>query len=297
MTMAESAGESRYKSSSHWPFRLWLAAAVLVILVGVVLGTAWAVLHAMIRGPRLSERQADGVLLVATFPGKVRGAIQELVHNFGDAPPQLLVDRQSTEQPHWKRLFPAPEDPGYLLFSGVEKPAKHSIVRLIRVSDGATVALWDPDWRAIYEKITDKKLTLRGTTADARAMHPVLLPDGDIIFNTTHSLVRLGHCSSKPLWVLDDMMHHSNELDAEVTVWTPSVATNSFSENPWLRDRIRDDALARISTDGRLLEKHSFSDILRNNGLHALLLGTTGFHRNDDPVHLNQIKVAHGDSR
>jgi hypothetical protein len=124
-----------------------------------------------------------------------------------------------------------------------------------------------------------------------------LLSDGDIIFKALDSLVRMGSCSSQPLWVLDEPMHHSNELDATGSVWTPSIATDGFPDNRWLHDRVQDDALARVSADGQLLERHSFSEILRNNGLQSLLLGTTGNRPNDDPIHLNQIAVAPGDSR
>lgn len=295
MTIADSPLNAK-KTSSNWPLYLWLTAAVLTVLVGVVLGTAWAVRHAVVNGPRLSEQQAQALISIADFPVKTNRVIQQLIADLGGEATRLLLDRQTTERANWVRLFPAPTDTGYLLFSGIERSARHSVVRLIRVSDGATMARWDPDWTRIYDKITDKKFTPRGTTAEARAIHPVLLPDGDIIFNNGRSLVRLGSCSSQPLWVLDEPMHHSNELDAGGSVWTPSVATDGFPENRWLHDRIRDDALAHVSADGRLLERHSFSGILRDNGLQALLLGT-GNRSNDDPIHLNQIAVAQGGSR
>jgi hypothetical protein len=296
MTIAEYPVKAR-RRWSNWPFHLWLTAAVLTILVGVVLGTAWAVRHAMIGGSRLSEQQAHAFISVAEFPGKVDRAVRQLIADLGGEATRLLLDRQATERVNWERLFPAPTDTGYLLFSGIEKPAEHSVVRLIRVSDGATMARWDPDWRGIYAKITDKQFTPRGTTSEARAIHPILLSDGDIIFKALDSLVRMGSCSSQPLWVLDEPMHHSNELDATGSVWTPSIATDGFPDNRWLHDRVQDDALARVSADGQLLERHSFSEILRNNGLQSLLLGTTGNRPNDDPIHLNQIAVAPGDSR
>jgi hypothetical protein len=53
--------------------------------------------------------------------------------------------------------------------------------------------------------------------------------------------------------------------------------------------------------DGRLLARISFSKILRDNGLQALLLGTSRIESpefmSEDPIHLNQIQVAQQDSR
>ncbi|MDO8206380.1 MAG: arylsulfotransferase family protein [Gallionella sp.] len=282
-----------------WKFWLWLTAAVSAVLIVAVISTAWAVRHVIIKGGvRLSENQARMVIAVAEFPGLVFSAVKEVRDRFGDDPSPLLMDRKTTEQPYWVRSFPSPKDTGYLLFSGVDPVAKHSIVQLIRISDGAQVARWDPDWVAIFETITEKKLESKGSPLEARAMHPVLLADGDIIFNNFTSLVRLSPCNSKPVWVFDEVMHHSNEIDESGSaLWVPSVAQDGLADNPWLRDKIRDDALAHVSTDGRLLEKRSFARILRDNGMESMLLGMSGLQINSDPIHINQIKAAHQDSR
>lgn len=282
-----------------WKFWSWLTAAVSVVLIVTVISTAWAVRHVIINvGVRFSENQAHMVKAVAEFPGLVRDAFNEVRSGFTGDPIPLLMDRKTTEQSSWVRHFPAQEDTGYLLFSGVDPVAKHSIVQLIRISDGAQVARWDPDWAAIYEKITDKKFAPKGNSLNARAMHPVLLANGDIIFNIGSSLVRQSSCSSKPVWVLDEVMHHSNELDENGTaLWVPSVAQDGLADNPWLRDKISDDALAHVTTDGVILEKRSFARILRDNGLEAMLLGMFGPTLNTDPIHINQIKVARQDSK
>jgi Arylsulfotransferase (ASST) len=92
-------------------------------------------------------------------------------------------------------------------------------------------------------------------------------------------------------------MHHSVELDPNGTLWIPSVSQAGFADDTWLSDRIRDDALANVSTGGKILGMYSFVKILRDNGLSALLVGLSGPNLNPDPIHMNQIRVAPRDSK
>lgn len=289
---------SKNTQAFGWKFWLWLTTMFLLVLIVAVIVSAWAVRHIFLGGSRLSDNQTRMVMAIAEFPVLVRAATYEVMSNLGGDPIPLLMDRKTIERPSWVRRFPAPEDTGYLLFSGLDTTAKHSIVQLIRIADGAVVARWDPDWAAILEMTTDKKFAPKGTTLEALVVHPLLLADGDIIFNTGTSLVRQNPCSSKPLWVLDELMHHSNELDETGNaLWSASVVQDGLVDNPWLSEKIRDDALAHVSTDGKLIERRSFARILRDNGLEAMLLGTAGMQINIDPIHINQIKVAQHDSR
>ena len=281
----------------NWGFWAWLFCAVLALVLAVLLTTAWAVRHALSGGQRLTENQARLVLTVAEFPALARNAVFELRSALGSDPSALLLDRSATERPYWVRQFPAPEDDGYLLFSGVDRQAKQSVVQLIRVADAALIAQWKPDWPAIDQQTSAKKFVPKGSSSAMVPAHPLLLDQGDIVFNTNAALVRLGVCSAKAVWVLDHVMHHSTELDTSGAIWVPSVADDGLADNPWLRERMRDDALALVSPDGRLLEKHSVARILRDNGLQALLLGTTGFRVNEDPIHLNEIQVARNTTR
>lgn len=262
-----------------------------MVLILAVVGTAWSVAHALTaRDLRFSDSKAEFILAIAGFPGLVRDAYREVLWMYSDDPHRLLIDRNSVDKSNVIRRFPAPEDSGYLLLSGVDPKLKRSTVKLIRISDDALVARWLPDWPAIFDRIT--------TPAAGRAVHPLLLPEGDIVFNLMgRGLVRQSICSSKPLWVLDEQMHHSNELGIDGDIWVPSVSSEGLADKPWLAERITDDALARISTDGHVLERRSFARILIDNELHALLLGTSRLKFKDDPIHINQIQVAHRDAQ
>lgn len=278
----------------RWPFWLWLVSVFTAVFILVVIFTAWSVRHAMTGGSLFSSTQSRAVVAVAEFPGLVVATVNEIKSQAGVDPLPLLMDKKETEKSYWKRSFPAPDDSGYLLFSGSDPVSKHSVVQLIRVSDGFKVASWDPDWSAIFEKITSKKYGPVGNSKAMQAVHPLLLSDGDIVFNMMGSgMVRLNSCSSKPVWVIDEVLHHSNELASSKTIWTSSVSYDGFPDNASLRNHIRDDALALVSTDGRLLEKRSFAHILRDNDLQAMLSGGPS---DGDVIHLNQISVAPRDS-
>jgi hypothetical protein len=183
-----------------------------------------------------------------------------------------------------------------LLFSGVDPEARHSVVKLIRIADGVTMATWDPDWQEIYAMTTSKPWASKVVIGALRAFHPILLVSGDIVFNTGGAVVRMGPCQQRPFWVLDETIHHSLELADDGTLWTAGVSDEGFAGNPWLRGRVRDDALVRLSVDGQLIEKRAFSQILINNGLQSLLSGF-GPELNKDPIHINQIQAAPSDTK
>lgn len=293
-TTTIQSGDAR---TPAWSFWLWVASALSLVLIVVVVGTAWAVRAALNEDSRIPETGSRLLMRLANLPELALTAIQQVQSQFEGDPLPLLMDRKEIEEAHWVRRFPAPEDSGYLLFSGVDPTAKRSVVQLIRIADGAVIARWNPDWPAIYAQVASKGLTYVGGPNVARAFHPVLLDDGDIIFNNDTSLVRMKSCSPKPVWVLDDVMHHSNELDLDGSLWVPSVSKDGLADNPWLNDRIQDNALAHVSTGGRVLDKQSFARILRDNGLQAMLLGTSGHQLNKDPIHLNEIRVARQSGR
>lgn len=272
---------------------------LVLLLVGVILITASIVGQVYSGVGAFSETQSELIIEVSEFPVTVRTAVMEVKAGLNGEPLPLLMERKSIERPYWVRKFPAPEDAGYLLFSGVVASEKQAVVQLIKISDGAVLAQWTPDWGGIMQRTTAKKFAQGGSPYNQKAINPILLAGGDIIFSHSGgSLVRMSPCNIKPVWLLNEVAHHSNELDeTDSAVWVPSVSQDGFSENPWLHEHVRDDALAHISIDGRMLEKRSFARILRENGLQALLMGVSGEGVNEDPIHLNEIKAARKDSK
>lgn len=277
-------------------FRLWLCGVLLLAIVATAVLTAWAVRHATLGGPRLSESQAAWVLAFSEFPGKVRLVFEELASRQKGEPRLLLIDRSAVGHAASSMGLPAASDPGYLLFSGIDTSLKKSIVRLERIADGKTIAAWAPDWPYVFSRTSPRRHAKGLIDQNARAIHPLLLPDGDVVFNTGGSMVRMTVCRAEPVWVLDHGMHHSIDIDADGNLWAPSVSDEGFADNPWLQARVIDNSLAHVTPQGEVLQNLSFAKIMRDNGLSALLLGTQGLRLHEDPIHINQISVARSGS-
>lgn len=282
------------------PSGFWVFAACLVLLATVTwtICVAWSVRRALLNGPQadaiLSARQKAAVMAIAEFPAVTQASLQHVV---GRSP--LFLSRSEMERPSWVRRFPSPEDSGYLLFSGLYKNETSSSVKLIRIADGKIIASWMPDWASVLAKTTRKVFDFKVDPSNAVAINPVLLDDADIVFATGNASVRLPACGREPLWVLNETMHHSTDLDVDRTsFWTPSVSQNKFWANEPPQSLTRIDAIARVSLDGKLLERRSFGDISTDNELNFLLSnGNTAGDFTSDPVHMNQIRVAPGNSK
>jgi outer membrane protein assembly factor BamB len=92
---------------------------------------------------------------------------------------------------------------------------------------------------------------------------------------------------------MDYHYHHSIELSPTAnSIWIPSVTDLFATDNPILKDKLRDDSLAEVSLNGQPLQNLSFSKILAENNMTGPMLGSTGNTPNLDPIHLNQITPA-----
>jgi hypothetical protein len=168
-----------------WKFWLWLGTMFITLMIVAVITSAWAVRHVLVAPiNRFTEGQTRTIIWIASLPENVKSTAQALEQLISGDPVAQLVNRKVVETPAWVRRFPASEDQGYLLFSGVDAKAKQGVVKLIRISDGEEMARWQPDFSYINNQITDKRWIPKGSWRNLRALHPFLLNDGDIIFNT-----------------------------------------------------------------------------------------------------------------
>jgi len=274
-------------------FATWLTGVSLIaLLIAFTMGAA-VLRHITLGGERVPKYIQLIIVNLAALPSLVKQASVEILQNINNKPTALLIPKGKAFQASSVHKFPAPEDDGYLLLSGISALENASIVQLIRIADGFVLAKWTPDWNDIHRQITGHRFGTKGNSKTYRAIHPLLLKDASIIFNTGNSLVRLQLCNSKPTWVLDYPYHHSIELSPEgSSVWVPSVTEVFASENVFLKDKLRDDSLAEVSLDGKVLQNISFSKILSENNLTSHMLGSTGETLNIDPLHINQITPA-----
>lgn len=276
---------------------LWSLTLAILLLLSMAFG-AFAYRHVTNGGKRFPEPVSAAVIWAADAPRLVRDAFSEVYQAATGSPSSLLlIPKQGVMQSNWEHKFPAESDDGFLLLSSLSELRQQSTVRLIRISDGETIAEWVPDWNLVSNLTSDHRWAPKGNPTAIRAFHPILLGDGSIIFNTIGSLVRQPLCSSTPTWVIDHPIHHSIELSPEGnSIWVPSITEEFSVENATLRTQLRDDSLAEVSLDGKILRNLSFSQILTDNQMVAHMLGTAGHVEQLDPLHLNQITPAKNDS-
>jgi hypothetical protein len=276
----------------YLPILAYLIILSLVLTsAGLVVG-AWAFRHVSAGGTRLPDPLGVLVMDIAEVPTIVKTAITRLLVT--DVHPLFIDESARGETVTNLQRFPEPTDPGYLLLSGLDDKTMTSTVRLLRISNAEEVLRWDPGWKTIDQSTQESKFAPKGDLRALHAGHPILMNDGSIIFNTGSVLVKQTRCLTKPAWLLNGVFHHSNELADDGTIWTPSVSTDSLPtyEHPVLRSKFRDDALANISPEGKLITRISFASVLKANNLEHLLFGFSGSTFQEDPIHLNQISPA-----
>jgi len=286
-------------SKIDWGFWIWVGCS-LVLIFGIVLaGTAWAVQHAMLSGRTLSDSQKRTVLALATLPKTVKNAARELLWQFSDEPTPQLHKLTPLQNTNWSRHFPEPADNGYLLYSGIDRNSKQSIVELIRVSDGQSIAQWIPDWDYINDNNNDKltNFSFRRSKKTLAPVSPLLMSNGDIVFHAGGSLIRMDICTGKPIWKIGKSFHHSTELDSNGNIVVPAKSDLDFPVKVWSSTKLEDDSIAMVSPNGTLIQNSSLVKILIDNNLAALVFGIGGVENSGgDIVHINQITPALDDS-
>jgi len=266
-----------------------IACLFLLLSTLTVLWFSWAVRQATSDSPRLGQAARQFVLNASYAGGLTRQAIMDVWASATSIPYPLLIPRDEIRK---TVHFPAPDDSGYLLLSHLSREANQAIVRLIRISDGKVVAKWQPNFAAIHDiQNLDSKYKGPVSKLRSRANDPKLLLNGDIVYSTDGVLVRQSSCGPN-VWMADGLFHHSTEVAADGNIWASSINPNPFQDNLYLNKEVRDDALAEVSPDGKLLRNLSFSQILISNGYSGLLLGHSGEKFLSDPIHLNDIQPA-----
>jgi hypothetical protein len=275
--------------------QLLCAALLLVIVTSLVV--AASVRHALVLGTRFSPRQIELIEAFASAPSTLIQLALEF--RSGDKPIRLLRPLAELDTSHWSDKFPQPSDKGYLLVSSPDEKSSHANVRLLRIADGKVVAKWQPNWDDIIARTSASKWFKQVINSRvSMAMHPLVLPGGDIVFNTQNSLVRLGACDNKIVWHLDEEIHHSIEFNRDKTkLWVNGVSDKGFGGNATFQNMYRDDSLMLVDLNGKVEVNLPVSDILIQNGLSTLLFGAQGLIYQPDPIHLNNITEAETTTR
>lgn len=175
-------------------------------------------------------------------------------------------------------------DPGYLLVSRYAKERGQVVVELVRI-DGFRVAYtWVPPVEELVRRgnVHDN---VTNSPASYRAQHPLLLPDGSLVFSSGEGPLARIDRDGTVVWVVNEHFHHSIELDRDSNLVVPVyLEPSTIDALPWLDD----DGYAVISLSGRVLSKQSVGMVMLKNDQRGLYVGVGTIK--EDRLHLNDAQ-------
>ncbi len=184
----------------------------------------------------------------------------------------------------------APDLPGYVLVSRYEGVERRNLLELVSLKDRQVKYSWPVDANRLLGDAAQTSAFMDYSIWNAslfRAIHPIVLPNGDVFLKDHFSpLFRIDACG-QPAWKNDaNVFHHSTELDADGNIWVPSVIEpHSVKGVP---DDFLEDAIAEVDPDGKLLFKKSVTELLIENHLEHLIFSNGTYVY--DTTHLNDIQ-------
>jgi hypothetical protein len=166
--------------------------------------------------------------------------------------------------------------PGLTLISGFFEDT--SEIRLLRL-DGTVVQRWPARFFDLFPHPEHIRPPGRvpATNWNTDIHGALALPDGSVVFNFEYGgTVKLDRCGAV-VWTLPEMTHHSIEPSADGGFWVPGRRyAESESAFPPIPAPYYEDAILKVSADGRVLARISVPEALYRSGLRELLLANGG---------------------
>lgn len=243
---------------------------------------AWAVFHIMNGGQRFNSKTANAIIEFAQFPSKV-------FHWTNWRADERIIDDTSFPNGIHYYSDTANVPLGYLLTSYVDD-RKDINIQLIDVKKNTEIKKWhiiaDSILRKTNSPILDKK--------NLRIIHPILLKDSSIIFNTSASLFKI-NAQSKIEWCNNIIFHHSIEYANDTSLWACSRIINKQPFYITEKDSLANDAITLVNAaNGKIIFQKTVYNILKENN-YSYLLGI-GLYQ-PDAIHLNEIYPAKTNSK
>lgn len=268
----------------------WVVLLVFLLCLIGMIAFGFLVRDATEREPRY------GALSKAAFD---IAAVPDTIKMLMDPPDRVRVwnsARFDNKPTGWsKALEDRPVMPGYLLLSRYDGSDRRHRVELISLQDWQIKHSWSPDGADLLEGAQSASRFIDFSTWNTslfRAIHPLLLPDGDLIVKDHYSpLFRIDACGRRT-WLNDDkVFHHSTMIDSDRNLWIPSLVEPQEIEG--VLPEFAEDEILKLDLDGGILFQRSVPDLMVKHGLDYLLFtnGSYGF----DPTHLNDIEPVNED--
>lgn len=180
---------------------------------------------------------------------------------------------------------------GYLALSRHDGDRQRSVLEIVDLKKRKTIHTYEPNFDEINSRssFTSELMTHPSNMSanQYQMIHPLVTDDGGIIFHNKSPLVSVDYCS-KIKWVIDGVFHHSIEKDSDRNIWVPSYIEPISIKG--VSSRFLDDAISKISPNGKVIFKRSVAQIFIENGLQHLIYVVPDILRKASLTHLNDIQ-------
>ncbi|MDA9604897.1 arylsulfotransferase family protein, partial [Candidatus Pelagibacter sp.] len=175
-------------------------------------------------------------------------------------------------------------------------------VEIIDLNDFSVIHKYDPDIELINKKALENNkeefFRIKAEANENRFLlyHPLIDRMGNLISHSEEGpFFKLNICNDIDWVNSKERFHHSNEIDHEGNYWVPSYMEPYSKTMQKYRNRsgLLDDAITKISKDGKILYQKSIFDIL----IEGKVVKYNDLYFNGDPIHLNDIQPVINDTK
>ena len=275
-----------------------LASLTVFWTLGLVIVSSWATKYSIIGGRRFSKELSQTILHIANLPNQVNDFSKFLSNHF---PPT------GEKNPYQKLIPNSPNNTkvsGFILTPYVDSNGI-SRVMLLDIPKQAEREIFVFDKTKQTKNYTD---TLIGSSdfrhsaysSRNRVTHPYLNKDGRLFYIIPwNDLVCFNTISNEEEWRVKGAFHHSVEVDNDGNIWACGAITpgslHKYDKSISDSLRFEDQAIVKISSQGKIIETISIADLLISSGLEYLLFGCSNPNYIFDPIHLNHVNPVKND--
>ena len=270
---------------------LWWVLLILILGAGSLILFGAAVKHKMSGGQKLGKL-GDIVLELSSVPVNAKKIFS--------TPPSKEWEKASYIQPQIRNYTefsnlkvndPSQRLEGLLLVPGYNPEYGVTTVFLYDLGAKKKLHEWIPPIQDIFKATSFHEGS--NLQENYRTQHPLLLDNGSLIFHSGEGpLARIDMCGNLT-WVIDQHFHHSIEQAKNGNLFVPiafgtssdpsEIETEGHFVNP-----LREDGIAEITPDGKIVRTISIMDILENQEYVGLMYGVGEYEV--DRFHLNDIQ-------
>ncbi len=268
---------------------IWILYLVIIIFV-IVTFFFGALVRQELVGSTKFGNLSKFALIISEIPVNIK-RIYNLSKDPGDA---MRAQDDHINKAKLKNYFSMNRDE-LLILSRFDGSTSKSLVEIIDLKDFKVIHKYDPNIAQIIKKAEenneDEFFRIKINSNEKRFIfyHPYVDSYGNLITHAEDGpIFKLDICSNIDWVQSDERYHHSVEKDHEGNFWIPAYLEPYSDTMKKYRKRtgLLDDAITKISDEGKTLYKKSIFDIL----IEGKVIKYNHVYIDNDPFHLNDIQ-------